>query len=38
MMLADWAGRWVLAPYEWPAGIAASMIGGLYFMWLLRRL
>ncbi len=38
MVLADWAGRWVLAPYEWPAGIAASMLGGLYFMWLLRRL
>lgn len=38
MMLADWAGRWFLAPYEWPAGIAASMLGGLYFMWLLRRL
>lgn len=38
MVIADWAGRWVFAPYEWPAGIAASMLGGLYFMWLLRRL
>lgn len=38
MVLADWVGRWMLAPYEWPAGIAASMLGGLYFMWLLRRL
>ena len=38
MVGADWAGRSVLAPYEWPAGIAASMLGGLYFMWLLRRL
>ncbi len=38
MVVADWAGRWMLAPYEWPAGIAASMLGGLYFMWLLRRL
>lgn len=37
MVLADWMGRTLLTPYEVPAGIVASMIGGLYFMWLLRR-
>lgn len=38
MVTADWAGRTLLMPYEWPAGLAAAFIGGLYFMWLLRRL
>lgn len=38
MVLADWAGRTLLVPGEVPAGIAASLIGGLYFMYLLRRL
>lgn len=38
MVTAEWAGRTLLAPYEWPAGLAAAFIGGLYFMWLLRRL
>lgn len=37
MVLADWAGRTLLVPHEWPAGLAAAFIGGLYFMWLLRR-
>lgn len=37
MVTADWAGRTLLAPQEWPAGLAAAFIGGLYFMWLLRR-
>ncbi len=35
---ADWAGRTLLVPGEVPAGIAASLIGGVYFMYLLRRL
>lgn len=38
MVLADWAGRTLLVPGEVPAGIAASLIGGIYFMVLLRRL
>ncbi|HSH41763.1 MAG TPA: iron chelate uptake ABC transporter family permease subunit, partial [Arenicellales bacterium] len=38
MVLADWAGRTLLVPGEVPAGIAASLIGGIYFMYLLRRL
>ncbi len=37
MVLADWAGRTLLVPHEWPAGLAAAFLGGLYFMWLLRR-
>jgi iron complex transport system permease protein len=37
MVAADWAGRTLLRPYEWPAGLAAAFLGGLYFMWLLRR-
>ncbi|WP_200340941.1 Fe(3+)-hydroxamate ABC transporter permease FhuB [Rhodovibrio sodomensis] len=38
LVLADWVGRAVLLPYELPAGLAACLIGGVYFMWLLRRL
>lgn len=38
MLLADWLGRQVLYPQEIPAGLIASIIGGLYLMWGLRRL
>lgn len=38
MVLADWVGRQVVFPYEIPAGLVASLIGGAYFMWGLRRL
>ncbi|KIP73278.1 iron ABC transporter [Vibrio harveyi] len=38
MLLADWLGRQVLYPQEVPAGLMASIIGGLYLMWGLRRL
>ncbi|MEZ9083012.1 Fe(3+)-hydroxamate ABC transporter permease FhuB [Vibrio harveyi] len=38
MLLADWMGRQVLYPQEIPAGLVASLIGGLYLMWGLRRL
>ena len=38
MVLADWVGRQVIFPYEIPAGLVASLIGGAYFMWGLRRL
>nr|WP_086939680.1 Fe(3+)-hydroxamate ABC transporter permease FhuB [Thaumasiovibrio occultus] len=37
MMFADWAGRQVLYPQEVPAGLVASLIGGMYLMWGLRR-
>ncbi|GHE21904.1 Fe(3+)-hydroxamate ABC transporter permease FhuB [Halomonas urumqiensis] len=37
MILADWLGRQLLFPDEVPAGLVASLIGGGYFMWSLRR-
>ncbi|SDL23048.1 iron complex transport system permease protein [Modicisalibacter muralis] len=38
MILADWLGRQLLFPQEIPAGLVASLLGGAYFMWGLRRL
>ncbi|WP_104205380.1 Fe(3+)-hydroxamate ABC transporter permease FhuB [Billgrantia saliphila] len=38
MVIADWLGRQWLFPNEIPAGLVASLIGGAYFMWGLRRL
>ncbi|WP_447555498.1 Fe(3+)-hydroxamate ABC transporter permease FhuB [Vreelandella sp. EE22] len=38
MVLADFVGRQVMFPYDIPAGLVASLIGGAYFMWGLRRL
>ncbi|GAA5644431.1 Fe(3+)-ferrichrome ABC transporter permease protein [Vibrio proteolyticus NBRC 13287] len=38
MLFADWLGRQWLYPQEVPAGLVASLIGGLYLMWGLRRL
>lgn len=38
MVIADWVGRQIMFPYEIPAGLVASLIGGAYFMWGLRRL
>lgn len=37
MVLADWIGRYVIFPYELPAGTVAAIIGGAYFLWLIRR-
>lgn len=37
MVLADWTGRQLLFPQEIPAGLVASLLGGAYFMWGLRR-
>lgn len=37
MILADWIGRQILFPHEIPAGLVASLIGGTYFLWALRR-
>lgn len=38
MIVADWLGRQLLFPQEIPAGLVASLLGGAYFMWGLRRL
>ncbi|GHC22291.1 Fe(3+)-hydroxamate ABC transporter permease FhuB [Aidingimonas halophila] len=38
MTIADWLGRQLLYPEELPAGLVASLVGGAYFMWGLRRL
>ncbi|WP_198333540.1 Fe(3+)-hydroxamate ABC transporter permease FhuB [Psychrobacter namhaensis] len=37
MVLADWVGRYVIFPYELPAGTIAAIIGGAYFLWLIRK-
>lgn len=37
MVLADWVGRQWLFPQEIPAGLVASLLGGTYFMWSLRK-
>ena len=37
MTFADWAGRVIIFPFQMPAGLLATMIGGPYLMWLLRR-
>ena len=38
MIVADWIGRYVIFPYELPAGTVAALIGGGYFLWLIRRI
>lgn len=38
MLLSDWLGRQWLYPQEIPAGLVASVIGGMYLMWGLRRI
>ncbi|ROO30269.1 Fe(3+)-hydroxamate ABC transporter permease FhuB [Salinisphaera orenii] len=38
MIAADWLGRMLLFPNEIPAGLVATLVGGSYFMWRLRRL
>ncbi|AWK88090.1 Fe(3+)-hydroxamate ABC transporter permease FhuB [Azospirillum thermophilum] len=37
MLLADWLGRSVIFPYQVPAGLLASVIGGPFLLWLLGR-
>lgn len=34
---ADWVGRSIHFPYEIPAGVLVSFLGGPYFLWLLHR-
>lgn len=38
MIAADWVGREILFPVAIPAGLVATLIGGSYFMWRLRRI
>ena len=38
MMTADWLGRQIMFPYEVPAGMMATLIGGAYFMMMMRKL
>lgn len=38
MVVADWIGRYVIFPYELPAGTVAALIGGVYFLWLIKRI
>ncbi|BFM50786.1 Fe(3+)-hydroxamate ABC transporter permease FhuB [Marinomonas sp. THO17] len=38
MLFADWLGRQWLYPQEIPAGMVASVLGGLYLLWGLQRL
>lgn len=37
MVVADWLGRNLVFPQQMPAGVLATLIGGPYLMWLLRR-
>lgn len=37
MIIADWAGRTLLAPVEIPVGIIMAIIGGPYLIWILLR-
>lgn len=37
MVLSDWLGRNMIFPQQLPAGVIATLLGGPYLMWLLRR-
>ncbi|WP_230660982.1 Fe(3+)-hydroxamate ABC transporter permease FhuB [Psychrobacter sp. I-STPA10] len=37
MLTADWIGRYAIFPYEIPAGILASVLGGAYFLVMMRK-
>lgn len=38
MLWADWFGRYVIFPYEIPAGTLAAVLGAGYFMFLMRKM
>ncbi len=38
LVVADYVGRYVIFPYEIPAGVLASLLGGGYFVYLMRSL
>ncbi len=37
MLLADWAGRMIVFPYQLPAGLLAALLGVPFFLWQLRK-
>ncbi|KGM30929.1 iron chelate uptake ABC transporter family permease subunit, partial [Inquilinus limosus] len=37
MVLADWLGRTIAFPWQVPAGLVATFVGGTYFIWLMQR-
>lgn len=37
LLVADWLGRTLIFPWQVPAGLLATFIGGPYLLWLLRR-
>ena len=38
MIMADWLGRYIIFPYEIPAGTLAAIIGGGYFIYFMRKM
>lgn len=38
MVLADFVGRQIMFPYEIPAGVVATVLGGAYFLWAMRKM
>ncbi|WP_434777884.1 Fe(3+)-hydroxamate ABC transporter permease FhuB [Neisseria sp. Ec49-e6-T10] len=38
MVFADWLGRYLVFPYEIPAGLVATLLGGAYFLFMLRKI
>lgn len=37
MVIADWTGRTLWFPWQFPAGLLASVFGGAYFLYLMRK-
>jgi iron complex transport system permease protein len=37
MIIADWVGRTMWFPQQYPAGLLASLLGGAYFIFMLRK-
>lgn len=38
MLIADWIGRYTMFPYEIPAGTISAVLGGAYFMYLMKNM
>lgn len=37
-VFSDWLGRYLVFPYEIPAGLVAALVGGTYFFYLMRKI
>ncbi len=37
MVIADWVGRVLWFPWQFPAGLLSSLLGGAYFLYLMRK-